>query len=127
HDRNHAVAVLTNVAVGLDACLDHTFDFIRSFLDLPRTCYQAANRITEPVVRSRKNDESQLLTEKIDRWRAQRGYSQSLRHGAKPGVDRARGKKLDLLIRVETEVLQYQPRHCLESTAISVDANRFTL
>src|SRR5713226_4607470 len=53
--------------------------------------------------------------------------SQSLLHGAKARVEWPGGEKFNLLVGVDSEMLEHQPRHRFKSTAVGVDADRFTL
>jgi hypothetical protein len=53
--------------------------------------------------------------------------SQSLLHGAKARVEWSGGEKFNLLVGVDSEMLEHQPCHRFKSAAVGVDADRFTL
>src|SRR5437867_7667245 len=53
--------------------------------------------------------------------------SQSLLHGAKARVEWPGGEKFNLLVGVDSEMLEHQAGHRFKSAAVGVDADRFTL
>src|SRR5438093_13294453 len=74
-------------------------------------------------MRPRKDDKAQLLAEKIQRGRTQSGSGQTLLHGGKAGIGRAGGKKLHVLVRIETKMFDDQPCRRFKGAAKTVDPN----
>src|SRR4030095_11228931 len=85
-----------------------------------------ASRITEKFVGPDKHNKTHLLAEKIQRGRAQSAGGQALLHCRKAPFVGAQGKKLYLLVRIETKMSEDQPAHRLKSAAGSIESNCFT-
>src|SRR5207253_5108939 len=82
-----------------------------------------ASRVAEKIMGPGKHDKPHLLTQEIQRGRAQSASGQPLLHSGKAAFVRAQGKKLYLLVRIEAEMLKYQSSNRLKSTAGSVESN----
>src|SRR5262249_9568419 len=122
---NHRVTIRLEVAARLDTCFDHSFNFIRPFLNFLFGRYYSAPGVGEKLIRPCKNIEPHLRCKKIKgNWDSRR-IDQPLLKTGKTTFGKPSGRELYVFLRVQTEMPEHEPRVAIRTTTRAANRNSF--